>query len=114
MNENMDARELAFENVISTEEACKIIGRTRQQLYNLIMKGDIEPLKCISRTNMFWKPDIETYLDKRNKETMAKELQKEEEWKRKKEKEKARERRKREKAKKEKERKVKSLSAKNN
>ncbi len=44
-------------NIISTDETCKILSRTRQQLSNYIKEGKIRPIK-IGAVNVFWKPDV--------------------------------------------------------
>lgn len=59
---------IALRNILSTEEACKILGRSRQQLNNLIRNGDIEVFKALSNGNLFWKPEIYELLRKINRE----------------------------------------------
>lgn len=58
---------LAAQNVLSTEEACDILGRSRQQLHNYINSGDISIFKALSNGNLFWKPDVYELLQKINR-----------------------------------------------
>lgn len=62
-NSNDGMRKLAEINVLSTEQTCEILNRTRQQVNNLVHVGDIIPLKKMSRCNLFWKPDILNYAE---------------------------------------------------
>lgn len=51
-------KKIAQQNVLSTDEACEILGRTRQQLNNYIKSGRLEILKSTKNGNLFWRPDI--------------------------------------------------------
>ena len=51
-------RQMAIDNVLSTEETCKILGRSRQQINNLIQKGDLKVLKSLNNATLFWRPDV--------------------------------------------------------
>ena len=55
-------------NVLSTEETCKILGRSRQQLNNLIKSNNIEVFKALSNSNLFWRPEVYELLRKLNRE----------------------------------------------
>ena len=55
-------------NVLSTEETCKILGRSRQQLNNLIKNNNIEVFKALSNSNLFWRPEVYELLRKLNRE----------------------------------------------
>lgn len=69
MNENYSGEKaIAQRNVLSTEEVCKIIGRSRQQLNNLIRHDDIEVFKTLSNGNLFWRPEVYELLRKINRE----------------------------------------------
>lgn len=69
MSENYSGEKaIALRNVLSTEEVCKIIGRSRQQLNNLIRNGDIEVFKALSNGNLFWRPEVYELLRKINRE----------------------------------------------
>lgn len=58
----------AYRNIFTTEEVCNIIGRTRQQLNNLIKNGDIEVFKSTTNGNLFWRPEVYELLRKINRE----------------------------------------------
>ena len=51
-------KKIAQQNVLSTDEACEILGRTRQQLNNYIKSGRLEILKSTKNGNLFWRPDV--------------------------------------------------------
>lgn len=51
-------QEIIRDSVLTTEEACDILGRTRQQLHNLINKGLIVPFKKTSNINLYWASDV--------------------------------------------------------
>ena len=55
-------------NVLSTEETCKILGRSRQQINNLIKSNNIEVFKALSNSNLFWRPEVYELLRKLNRE----------------------------------------------
>ncbi len=57
-NSDIGFRRMAKENVLTTEETCRILGRTRQQLNNLLRQKKIEVFKETSNSNLFWRPDI--------------------------------------------------------
>lgn len=57
----------ASDNVITTEEACIILKRSRQQLNNLINKDEIDILKRTTNGNFFWKRDIYKLSQKINR-----------------------------------------------
>lgn len=58
----------AYRNILTTEEACQILGRSRQQLNNLLKRGEIEIFKSTSNGNLFWRPDVYELLRKINRE----------------------------------------------
>ena len=60
---------LAQANVLTTEETCSILDRTRQQLNNLLRKNEIEVFKVTSNGNLFWKPDVYELLRKINRDS---------------------------------------------
>lgn len=66
MNEGI--KMYAKKNVITTEEACYILGRTRQQLNNLINSNRIEVFIRTTNGNLFWRPDVYKLLREINHE----------------------------------------------
>ncbi len=69
MDKDFDGyKQIAYDNVITTEDTTKILGRTRQQINNLINSGDIAPFKKINNANLFWKPDVYELLRKINRD----------------------------------------------
>ena len=69
-NESLKALEQM--NVITTEETCSILNRTRQQLNNLLRKNEIEIFKKTSNGNLFWRTDVYKLLQKINKDVARK------------------------------------------
>lgn len=63
------AKAMAQANVLTTEETCQILNRTRQQLNNLLRKEEIEVFKATTNGNLFWKPDVYELLRKINRDT---------------------------------------------
>ena len=53
MNDYNGFKKIAQQNVLSTDEACEILGRTRQQLNNYIKSGRLEILKSTKNGNLF-------------------------------------------------------------
>ena len=51
-------KNVVAENVLSTEEACALIDRTRQMLQSYVKKGLIAPLKKCSNQNIYYKDDV--------------------------------------------------------
>lgn len=69
MTNNLDGVRLAaLRNILTTEETCNILGRSRQQLNNLTKSGDIEVFKSTTNGNLFWRPDVYELLRKINRE----------------------------------------------
>ncbi len=62
-------KQKAYENVLTTEETCLVLHRTRQQLNNIIRSGGLEVFKSTPKANLFWRPDVYTLLKRLNKET---------------------------------------------
>ena len=60
---------MAQANVLTTEETCSILNRTRQQLNNLLRKNEIEVFKATSNGNLFWKPEVYELLRKINRDS---------------------------------------------
>lgn len=56
-----EKRKYIVDNIVTTEEACEIIGRTRQQLITIIKKGHIPVAKKTTNGNIFLKDDILFY-----------------------------------------------------
>ena len=51
---NLDGVRLAaLKNILTTEETCNILERSRQQLNNLIKGGDITVFKSTTNGNLF-------------------------------------------------------------
>lgn len=48
----------AQEEILTTEEVCQYLGRTRQQLNNYIRKGEIIVVKVTTNGNLFLKDDV--------------------------------------------------------
>lgn len=46
------------EEILTTEETCELLGRTRQQLNNYIRKGEIAAVKVTTNGNLFLKDDV--------------------------------------------------------
>lgn len=66
---NLDGVRLAaLKNILTTEETCNILERSRQQLNNLIKGGDITVFKSTTNGNLFWRPDVYELLRKINRE----------------------------------------------
>lgn len=49
-------------NILTTEEVCKVLGRTRQQLSNYVKNGDIPILKKEANGNLFWRADVFDFM----------------------------------------------------
>ena len=58
MNDYNGFKKIAQQNVLSTDETCEILGRTRQQLNNYVKSGSLEILKSTKNGNLFWRPDV--------------------------------------------------------
>lgn len=58
LNDDNGIKRIAKDNVITTDESCEILGRTRQQLNNYVRNGDIEIFKPTKNGNLFWRPDV--------------------------------------------------------
>lgn len=58
MNDYNGFKKIAQKNVLSTDETCEILGRTRQQLNNYVKSGSLEILKSTKNGNLFWRPDV--------------------------------------------------------
>lgn len=58
----------AWKNVLTTEETCSILNKSRQQLYNHVKAGDIEVFKVTSNGNLFWRPDVYELMAKIRRE----------------------------------------------
>lgn len=46
------------EEILTTEESCQLLGRTRQQMNNYIRKGEIAPVKITTNGSLFLKDDV--------------------------------------------------------
>lgn len=69
MTNNLDGVRLAaLRNILTTEETCNILGRSRQQLNNILKNGDISVFKSTSNGNLFWRPEVYELLRKINRE----------------------------------------------
>ncbi|MEI5908008.1 DNA-binding protein [Bacillus spongiae] len=59
---NFESREKLAEyfrsEVVNTTEATKILNCTRQNLYKLVKKNVLNPIKETSKDRFFWKADI--------------------------------------------------------
>ena len=62
----------AYANVLTTEETCSILNRSRQQLNNLMKQGKIKPFKSTSNGNLFWRPEVYSLLREINREVPRK------------------------------------------
>ena len=62
-------KQKARKNVLTTEETCLLLHRTRQQLNNIIKSGGLEVFKSTPKANLFWRSDVYALLKKLNKET---------------------------------------------
>ncbi|MBZ9615273.1 helix-turn-helix domain-containing protein [Clostridium estertheticum] len=53
--------------VLTTPEARELLDCSRQYLSQLVSKGKIIPIKVLSRESLFFKEDLETLKNKKNK-----------------------------------------------
>lgn len=61
-------RQIAYDNVLSTEETCRTLNRSRQQLNNYVKDGKLKVLKSMGKSNLFWKPDVYEFIRELNRE----------------------------------------------
>ncbi|MCR5837174.1 MAG: hypothetical protein K6G88_11760 [Lachnospiraceae bacterium] len=69
MKKNDGIKKIAQDNVVTTEEACEILKRTRQQLQTYIRHGELEAFKVTSNINLYWRPEVIALSNKINQRT---------------------------------------------
>jgi len=58
ISQTEDMSSVIKQNILTTEEVCSILSRTRQQLNNYIKQNQITPYIKTSNGNLFWKPEV--------------------------------------------------------
>ena len=70
MNDDI-IRNIIKNNVLVAAEAAELANVSRQQINNLVKKGEIVPIKNTSGGHLFYKPDVEKYVTRKIKNRNA-------------------------------------------
>ena len=63
-------KQTALDNVISSDDVCKMLNRTRQHINILTNSGEIPLFKKFNNCNLYWKQDILQYIAKRDQNNL--------------------------------------------
>ncbi|MHB8125829.1 MAG: DNA-binding protein [Desulfitobacteriaceae bacterium] len=53
-----DLKRFLAEEIINTSEAIRLLGCSRQNLHEQVLKGHIQPIKMLQKDKLFLKSDI--------------------------------------------------------
>ena len=63
-------KQTALDNVIGSDDVCKMLNRTKQHISNLTNSGELPLFKKLNNCNLYWKKDIEQYIANRDQNSL--------------------------------------------
>lgn len=59
-----DLQKIVMREILTTTEACKLLGCSRQYLDELVRKKKLKPVKADVRNRLFWRSEITSFAEK--------------------------------------------------